>query len=466
VNHVSREESLQPAALFAELSALFPRERVLLDPAAITAWAATTHPLAVDPVALVAPITGAETRSAVLAARRAGVPVVAISRGRNVGLGARIPPLAAGAPLLIDLHLQQSIRLIDERFGTAVVEPGVTFEQLHAELRRRNSRWFLPVTGGPPDGSVLGNLLERGDGTGPHGDRARAFLDLEAVLPTGEVITTSRDTAGPDISGLFFQSGVGIVTAIGLSLAPLPRVMKPFMMQLRAGAALAALVDAARICTQDGILMPGAICIWNGTKRAIRDGGAGAPNAWVISGALHAASRRRVEADWADLRDAFSQAGAAVDITYEAIVDAPRGNGLLEGEPNDANLVSIMSGLRDGKGTPGFAWLCPVIPFDGAAAERAMQIVTDELQRAGLKPNLALGCRDARTIRGYVALAWDRDDRAAEQRALQAHDRLLARLDAGGFPPFRLGQLSRGWKPPARDDTQRVTQRILAALGV
>jgi hypothetical protein len=49
---------------------------------------------------------------------------------------------------------------------------------------------------------------------------------------------------------------------------------------------------------------------------------------------------------------------------------------------------------------------------------------------------------------------------------LQAHDRLLARLDAGGFPPCRLGQLSRGWKPPARDDTQRVTQRILAALGV
>ena len=465
MNHVSREEQRWSATLSAELTALFPRERILIDPAAIAVWAGTTHPLDVKPIALAVPTSRDETRAAVLAARRVGVPVVAISRGRNIGLGARIPPLAEGAPLLIDMQLQRSIRSIDEQFGVVVLEPGVTFEQLHAELRRRGSRWFLPATGGPPDGSVIGNLLERGDGTGPYGDRIRAFLDLEAVLPTGEVISTSRDIAGPDISGLFFQSGVGIVTAASLTLAPLPRVMTQFVLRLRPGVALATLVDAMRVCMQNGILLPGAVCIWNGTKRAIRDGGDDATDGWVISGALHAASARRAEADWADLMAAFHDAGADVEVVYHQTVEAPRGTGLLEGEPNDANLVSIVSGLRDGKGSPGFAWLCPVIPFDGAAAETAMEIVAEELQRAGLRPNMALGCRDARTIRGYVALAWNRDDPTAELLALQAHDRLLARLDAAGFPPFRLGHLSRAWKAAARDDTARVTERLLAALG-
>jgi 4-cresol dehydrogenase (hydroxylating) flavoprotein subunit len=465
VNHVSREEQRPSAILSADLTALFPRDRILLEPAAIAAWAGTTHPLDTSPIALVVPITRDETRAAVLAARRCGVAVAAISRGRNIGLGARIPPLAEGAPLIVDMQLQRSIRAIDEYLGVVELEPGVTFEQLHVELRRRGSRWFLPATGGPPDGSVVGNLLERGDGTGPYGDRVRAFLDLEALLPTGEVVSTRRDAAGPDISGLFFQSGVGIVTAASLSLAPLPRVMTQFVMRLRAGSALRTLVDAARVCTQHGILLPGAVCIWNGTKRAIRDGGDDATDGWVISGSLHAASARRAEADWADLMDALRDGGADVDIVHHESIAAPRGIGLLEGEPNDANLVSIVSGLRDGKGSPGFAWLCPVIPFDGAAAETAMAIVAEELERAGLRPNMALGCRDARTIRGYVALAWDRDDPAAESLALQAHDRLLARLDQAGFPPFRLGHLSRGWKPAARDDTARVTERLVAALG-
>jgi hypothetical protein len=83
---------------------------------------------------------------------------------------------------------------------------------------------------------------------------------------------------------------------------------------------------------------------------------------------------------------------------------------------------------------------------------------------AGIPPNLALGCRDARTIRAYIALAWDRSDTVAEARALQAHDRLITRFNAAGLPLFRLGQLSREWSPPHRADTARVIERLLQAL--
>jgi 4-cresol dehydrogenase (hydroxylating) len=451
------------AALRAALEDIFPSARMTTDTAGIAAWTATTHPIEALPAAIVMPLDEAELRAALRAARAAGATVAATSQGRNIGLGGRVPPQASAACVLIDLRAMGSIRAIDEQAGTVTVEPGVTFRDLHRALRARGSRWFLPATGGPQDGSIVGNLLERGDGTGPYGDRTRAFLDLRAVLASGEIVSTSRDSAGPDFSGLFFQSSAGIVTAAAVQLARLPNVMTRFVLRVPA-ASLAPLVDAARAAVRDGIMLPGAACIWNGTKRMLRDGAKGGGEGWTMSGALHAASQARATADWNDLLAACRTAGAAIDIVHHEIAAPCTGEGLLEGEPSDANMVSILSGLRDGAGTPGFAWLCPVLPNDGAAATYAMSLTAAALGEAGMPANLALGCRDARTLRGYIALAWNRDDADAEQRALQTHDALLARLQDAGFPAFRLGTLSYGWSAPARDDTPRVLARLRAAL--
>lgn len=450
-------------ALHRALAGIVPPERRLFDADALAAWAVTTHSLRAMPCAVVSTAGAHEVVAAVRAAATHGVGVHAISRGRNIGLGGRMPPTAAGQPLIIDLQLHRSVLAVDEQFGVVALEPGVTFQDLYQVLRQRGSGWFLPSSGGPPDGSVLGNLLERGDGNGPFGDRARALLDLEAVLPNGQVLTTKRDLSGPDLSGLFFQSGAGIVTRATLSLVRLPRVMTSFVLTLRDGAPLAPLVDAAAASYREGILAPSSLCIWNGTKRAIRDGGGlDAVDRWVASGAMHAASLRRAEADWHDLLDMF--APASVDVLEYGTEEAPSGRGILQGEPTDSNLISIVSGLRGPGGTPGFAWVCPVLPFDGAAVERVVTFVARVLRDAGIPPNIALGCRDGRTIRAYVALAWDRDDTTAEQRACRAHDRLLNGLASAGCPPFRLGQLSQSWKPPERDDSQAVIEQVMAAL--
>lgn len=52
---------------------------------------------------------------------------------------------------------------INEEYAYAIVEPGVTFMQLHAEIRRRNvNLWMsVPALGW---GSIIGNALERGFG--------------------------------------------------------------------------------------------------------------------------------------------------------------------------------------------------------------------------------------------------------------------------------------------------------------
>jgi len=451
------------AAFRAALADIFPSARMTTDTASIAAWTATSHPVEALPAAIVMPLDETEIRAAVEAARAAGATVAATSQGRNIGLGGRVPPQASAACVLIDLRAMRKIRSIDEQAGTVTVEPGVTFRDLHTALRARGSRWFLPATGGPQDGSIVGNLLERGDGTGPYGDRVRAFIDLRAVLASGETVSTSRDSAGPDFSGLLFQSGAGIVTAAALQLARLPNVMTRFVLRVPADG-LAPLVDAARNALRDGILLPGAACIWNGTKRMLRDGTSEGGEGWTMSGALHAASQARAAVDWNDLLAACGEAGAAFEIAHREVAAPCTGAGLLEGEPSDANMVSILSGLRDGAGRPGFAWLCPVLPNDGAAAAHAMTLTAAALCDVGMPANLALGCRDVRTLRGYIALAWNRDEADAEQRALQTHDALLARLQDAGFPPFRLGTLSRGWSAPARDDTPRVLARLRAAL--
>ena len=113
----------------------------------------------------------------------------------------------------------------DEQNAVMTVEPGVTFEQAAEFLRQQGSGLYLTAIGGPPDSSVLANALERGDGVGPMGDRAKYWTGLEVVLPKGECFHTGLEAfenslsgklaqfgLGPALEGLFLQSNLGIVT--------------------------------------------------------------------------------------------------------------------------------------------------------------------------------------------------------------------------------------------------------------
>src|SRR5262249_6564104 len=104
-----------------------------------------------------------------------------------------------------------------------------------AEFLSRGGHSFLvPVHGGGPNCSILGNALERGYGITPHADHFGAVLALEAVLPDGSIYRSPLQRMssvpgpafkwgiGPYVDGLFTQSGFGIVTAISIALARTP----------------------------------------------------------------------------------------------------------------------------------------------------------------------------------------------------------------------------------------------------
>ncbi|WP_336205358.1 FAD-binding oxidoreductase [Nonomuraea sp. LPB2021202275-12-8] len=172
------------------------------------------------------PQTVAEVCAVVRCAAADGRRLYPLSTGRNWGMGSGVP--ATDENIVVDLGGMNRIRSLDLENGFAVVEPGVTQAQLAEELRE--TPWLLNVTASCADTSVVGNALERGDGSVR--SRVHDVAGIEAVLPDGSVITTGGlDTwgryrgrvAGPDLTGAFVQHNLGIVTAMAIALVPRPQ---------------------------------------------------------------------------------------------------------------------------------------------------------------------------------------------------------------------------------------------------
>src|SRR5215475_1444813 len=138
--------------------------------------------------AILFPATTEELQECIKIAGENGMLLYPVSRGKNWGLGSRLP--ACNDCVLVDLSRMNRIVAYDEKLSYLTVEPGVTFAQATTFLRQRNSASYLSVIGGPPEASIIGNAMERGDGVGRYGDRSSHACAMEVVLPSGERIHT------------------------------------------------------------------------------------------------------------------------------------------------------------------------------------------------------------------------------------------------------------------------------------
>ena len=172
------------------------------------------------------------------------VPLYPISTGHNWGYGTALP--ARDDCVILDLSSLTAIVDFDADLGVVTVEPGVTQGLLAEFLDRHQHPYLVPVTGGGPQCSLIGNALERGYGVTPYTDHFAAVTDLEAVLADGSLYRTSLHEAGsaelarlfkwgigPYIPGLFTQSGFGIVTRMSIALARRPDCTQVFLFSLR-----------------------------------------------------------------------------------------------------------------------------------------------------------------------------------------------------------------------------------------
>ena len=184
---------------------------------------------AIRPACSIEPASGEEVQAIVKLANRYRLPYVATS---TYYLGETSP--RKENTILIDLKRMNKLE-IDEDNLYAIVEPGVCFSALQAELFKMGLCTFVPGCGG--HASVLANTLFTGDApTGwRHGLGYRRILAAEWVLPDGEMLmlgsrSLSKDFfwgegPGPDLRGLLRgisgrKSELGVITKLGVKVFP------------------------------------------------------------------------------------------------------------------------------------------------------------------------------------------------------------------------------------------------------
>lgn len=479
----------------ADLRAALGPEAVIADEAALAAYrtSASGHaravPLAVRP-------TGTEQVQAVVrAAGRHGVPLYSVSRGRNWGLGSRLPVNEGG--VVLDLSGMDRIIELDDTFGTATIEPGVTQGQLSQALADAGSRFFLDVTGSGAGTSVVGNTLERG--VAYNTTRADTLIALEVVLADGDILRTgfghdgrSRvgrlfpHGIGPDLRELFVQSNLGIVTAATVALLRRPEALSTLILSVRDEAALPGLFDAMRELRQEGALesvvhvgnrrrseitltplvhrqlAPLGLPATRQEAQTIVNGQLRGP--WSAIGAIMgtaghvAAARRHVRARLAPfgrlrfmtpgLRRTANSVAAALHLKrMQAFL---RGieplMGLTEGIPTDAALHSTWwpaggdepAVLDPDSGEGGIVFAAPIVPLHGEAVT-AMLAATREVGEAhGFQPAVTLNLMSGRTLEGVVSIDFRRTDPADVARAHACLRALNTRYRDDGFSPYRI----------------------------
>jgi 4-cresol dehydrogenase (hydroxylating) flavoprotein subunit len=190
------------------------------------------------------PSSNEQVQGCMKVAGKWGVPVYPMSGGRNWGYGSRVPVVSGCG--MMDLSRMKGILDFDEKLGCVTLEPGVTQRELYEFLQKQGSRRWMDATGSTAESSVVGNVVERGFGHTPYGDRFSNVCDLEVVMADGQLLRTGfsrlekaqnkgvfRWGLGPYLDGLFTQSNLGVVTRLTLWLLPAPEYFSGYFLVFR-----------------------------------------------------------------------------------------------------------------------------------------------------------------------------------------------------------------------------------------
>ncbi len=244
-------------AFFQSVRSLIGSKHVVTAPEEIELKSKDTTPETHRPSGFIYPESVEQVQEITRLANKYQVALWPCSTGKNWGYGAATPAQAGSVTLVLS-RLNRVIK-VDQELAFAVVEPGVTYRQLHQHLEMAGLPLWLDCTDGPADGSVMGNALDRGVGETNYGDHFGNICGMEVVLPDGSLVETgggprgrhqSWNTykwgVGPYLEGLFTQSNFGIVTKIGIWLMPKPEHFVSCLFELREEKDLPLMIESMR----------------------------------------------------------------------------------------------------------------------------------------------------------------------------------------------------------------------------
>jgi glycolate oxidase len=194
--------------------------------------AMTARPVA--PLAVVLPATTADVSEILRVASQLRTPVV--TRGSGTGLSGGCQPVSEG--ILIAFDRMRAIREIDTENQVAVVEAGVTLEDLDQALAPLGL--IYPVSPGEQSASLGGNVATNAGGMRAvrYGVTRNHVLGLEVVLADGSVLRTGgkfvKSSSGYDLTQLLIGSEgtLAVTTEVTLKVQPrrteIATVLAPF----------------------------------------------------------------------------------------------------------------------------------------------------------------------------------------------------------------------------------------------
>ena len=237
---------------------IFPPERLLVSPAHISAYESDAltafHSRA---AAVVVPENADEVIAAVRLCNELKLPFVA--RGSGTSLSGGSLPVAGG--IVIALNRLNRILKLDPVERIAAVEPGVVNTQVTAAAQPFGLH-YAPDPSSQTICTIGGNVAFNSGGAHclKYGMTSNHVLGLKAVLASGEVVSfggESRESVGPDLTGLFVgcEGLFGIALEITLQLLPRAETFHTVLAGYRtledAGNAVSAVIASG--------LLPGAI---------------------------------------------------------------------------------------------------------------------------------------------------------------------------------------------------------------
>jgi len=472
---MTRAPAVQASRLgsaLAQWRRLLGPERVLVDQRTLKRYGRTTLMRAPQPLAVIRPRRAEQVPELLRVARDQRISLYPISRGRNWGWGEACP--ATERQVVLDLSDLDRILKINAEFGYAVIEPGVTQGQLVRALASDAPEWWLESTNAGPETSIVGNTLERGLGMS---DRTASVCGLEVVLPDGKTVRTgfgifprSRVThlakwgVGPNLDGLFMQSNLGVVTRMGIWLAPRPRGAECCLISVVASA-LPRLIDALRPLRLQGVL---------GTNVHIFPvAGQDRRSRWLAVGVVYgsAAARAAYRTDIQAAIGKFSRhlyfrakpRNAKVALTLRTLglqatpgfEDLLRAGAVLcTGEPFSPSpkfLLAYLGGPQIQKTSPnptsadpldndyGLYFLWVTCPAAGRDVKAAIGLVTETSAKFGIRPQLTIQLPNGRAAVLVVRICFNRREYRGRSRASRCYRAVLKATVGAGFPPWRLG---------------------------
>lgn len=436
-----------------------------------------------------------EVQHIVRLAQKLNTPLYPISRGRNWGMGSRLP--VQEGSVVLDLSEMRTIRKLDEEFGTVDLEPGVTQGALAEYLREQKSRFFCDVTGSGIDTSIIGNACERG--VAYNSLRADMLIQLEVVLGTGEVLRTGfghypqaknahlyRYGVGPDMQGLFLQSNLGIITCATMKLMARAPYQSSFMINLKREEDLGPLVVALRELKRDGVFdcvvhignryrrltaaAPTIFDYYQKQGRPIDRAGAEAlvekklSSAWSAIGTLRG-PKNHVKYAERVLKKELARFGSIMILTAEkirfgqsiaktfglhslaAFLDAAAGAyGMTYGQPSNNALKSVYWPQATTSTTPdqpdkspaGLLFCLPIIPMSAAAVDSAVHLAHQVAEAHGFRMAMTLNLLHDTALEGVFNIDFPRQDPSRVQAAHTCIQEMTRAFAQHGFMPYRL----------------------------